>query len=288
MTINNSSVGDILTRKPENVAIYTNPEHELYIHRSEVPQPGDGECLVHVRATGICGSDVHFWKAGHIGDMVVTGENGLGHESAGVVIAVGPNVTRFQPGDRVAMECGIPCMKPSCFYCRNGKYNACPEVVFFSTPPYHGTLARYHVHPQDWLHKIPDNMTYEEGSLIEPLAVALAGVERSDLRLGDPLVICGAGPIGIATLLAANAAGANPIVITDINESRLERAKQLVPRVRTTLVGMGEEPKQVAARIKEALGQEARLVLECTGVESSVVTGIYVSSIFDTILNSSS
>lgn len=284
MTINNSSVGDILTRKPENVAIYTNPEHELYIHRGEVPKPGDGECLIHVRATGICGSDVHFWKAGHIGEMIVTGENGLGHESAGVVIAVGPNVTRFQPGDRVAMECGIPCMKPTCFYCRNGKYNACPEVVFFSTPPYHGTLARYHVHPQDWLHKIPDTMTYEEGSLIEPLAVALAGVERSDLRLGDPLVICGAGPIGIATLLSANAAGANPIVITDINESRLERAKQLVPRVRTTLVGMGEEPKQVAARVKETLGQEAKLVLECTGVESSVVTGIYVSSPLDKVL----
>ncbi|KAJ3573417.1 hypothetical protein NPX13_g4710 [Xylaria arbuscula] len=251
---------DILTRKPRNIAVLTNPDHELYLQQSDRPTPGPGQCLVHVRATGICGSDVHFWKHGHIGDMVVRGENGLGHESAGVILATGPGVTRFQPGDRVAIECGVPCMKASCFSCRTGQYNACPEVVFYSTPPYHGTLRRYHVHPEDWLHKIPDTMTYEEGSLLEPLSVALAGIDRSMLRLGDHMVICGAGPIGIVTLLAANAAGANPIVITDINETRLELAKKARTEGATSF---------------ELLGQEAKLVIECTGVESSVVTGIY-------------
>lgn len=166
------NAADIRTSKTGNIAIYTNPSHELYLRQSDIPTPGPGQCLVHVRATGICGSDVHFWKKGHIGDMVVKGENGLGHESAGVVIDVGPGVTRFKPGDRVALECGIPCMKATCFSCRTGQYNACPDVVFFSTPPYHGTLARYHVHPEDWLHKIPDEMSYEEGSLLEPLSVA--------------------------------------------------------------------------------------------------------------------
>ncbi|KAF4468790.1 L-arabinitol 4-dehydrogenase [Fusarium albosuccineum] len=270
-----ADVTSILTRKPENIAVYTNPQHELYLHRSTVPTPDKGQCLIHVRATGICGSDVHFWKKGHIGDMVVQGENGLGHESAGVVVAVGPDVTRFQVGDRVAMECGIPCMKARCYSCRNGQYNACPDVVFFSTPPYHGTLARYHLHPEDWLHKIPDNLSYEEGSLLEPLSVALAGIERSGVRLGDPVVICGAGPIGITTLLAANAAGANPIVITDINEGRLQFAKKLVPRARTVVIELGKEPTEVAGKIKDALGGEAKLVLECTGVESSVVSAIY-------------
>ncbi|EXL60722.1 L-iditol 2-dehydrogenase [Fusarium oxysporum f. sp. radicis-lycopersici 26381] len=270
-----SSLTDILSRKPENVAVYTNPEHELYLHRSEAPKPGPGACLVHVRATGICGSDVHFWKKGGIGDMKVVGANGLGHESAGVIVAVGSGVTRFQVGDRVAIECGIPCMKATCFYCRTGQYNACPDVVFYSTPPYHGTLARYHVHPEEWLHKIPDSMTYEEGSLVEPLAVALAGIERSNLRLGDPLVICGAGPIGITTLLAASAAGANPIAITDINERRLAFAKKLVPRVQTVAILPGKQPQEAAADVKKALGQEARVVVECTGVESSVATGIY-------------
>jgi L-iditol 2-dehydrogenase len=176
------------------------------------------------------------------------------------------------------MECGIPCSKPTCFFCRTGRYNACPEVVFFSTPPYHGTLRRYHVHPEAWLHAIPDNMSFEEGSLLEPLSVALAGIDRSGLRLGDPIVICGAGPIGLVCLLAAHAAGAAPIVITDLDENRLAAAKQLVPRVRTVLVDRSLDAKGLGEMIVASLETEARLVLECTGVESSIHAGIYVSS----------
>ncbi|KAK9777263.1 putative Enoyl reductase (ER) domain-containing protein [Seiridium cardinale] len=272
-----SAVGslDVRSRKPENLSVYTNPKHELHLQSGPVPTLSAGQCLVHVRATGICGSDVHFWKKGHIGDMVVTGENGLGHESAGVVLEVGPGVTRFKPGDRVALECGIPCMKATCYYCRNGRYNACPEVVFFSTPPYHGTLTRYHVHPEEWLHPIPDELSFEEGSLLEPLSVALAGIDRSGVRLGDPILICGAGPIGLATLLAAHAAGANPIVIADIDESRLQFSQQLVPRVRVVKVDTKLQPTEIANEVKAALKTEAKLVFECTGVESSVQTGIY-------------
>jgi L-iditol 2-dehydrogenase len=181
-------------------------------------------------------------------------------------------------GDRVALECGIPCSKPSCYYCRTGQYNACPQVVFFSTPPYHGTLRRYHVHPEAWLHHLPGRLSYEEGSLLEPLSVALAGVDRSQLRLGDPLVICGAGPIGLVSLLAANAAGAAPIAITDIDENRLQRAKELVPRVRTVQVRDGEQAKDLGSRIVNTLGTKTKLVLECTGVESSIHAGIYVST----------
>lgn len=120
-------------------------------------------------------------------------------------------------------------------------------------------------------------MNYEEGALLEPLSVSLAGIERSGLRMGDPLVICGAGPIGIVTLLAANAAGAAPIAITDLDENRLNFAKKLIPRVRTVKVEKDHDAKAVAANIKQALGQEAKLVIECTGVESSIHAGIYVS-----------
>ena len=284
----------VLERKPVNIAVSTNPQNELYLVHSDVPEPGPDDCLVHVRATGICGSDVHFWKHGRIGDMVVVCENGLGHESAGVVLKAGKNVQRFKAGescqlctrsgdlfvlgDRVALECGVPCSKASCYFCRNGRYNACPDVVFFSTPPYNGTLRRYHVHPEAWLHKLPNNLSFEEGSLLEPLSVALAGIDRSNLRLGDSLVICGAGPIGLVTLLAAQAAGAAPIVITDLDENRLARAKELVPRVRTVQVKMGEDAKTLGARIVDSVGAEAKLVLECTGVESSIHAGIYVSA----------
>lgn len=176
----------------------------------------------------------------------------------------------------MALECGIPCSKPTCEPCRTGQYNACPAIIFYSSPPVHGTLRRYHVHPEAWLHPLPDSISYEEGALLEPLSVALAGIDRSGLRLGDPLVICGAGPIGLVSLLAAHAAGAAPIVITDLDENRLAMAKKLVPRVRTVLVERGQDPKSIAESIKQKIGCEAKLVIECTGVESSIHTGIYV------------
>ncbi|KAJ7180670.1 chaperonin 10-like protein [Mycena filopes] len=221
--------------------------------------------LLHVRATGICGSDVHFWQHGRIGDsMVVTDECGSGHESAGEVVEVGEGVTQWNVGDRVAIEAGVPCSQPSCDACRTGRYNACPDVVFFSTPPFHGTLTRWHLHPAQWLHALPDNVSFEEGSLCEPLAVALAGIERSGLRLGDPLLICGAGPIGLITLLSARAAGAEPVVITDLFQSRLDFAKKLVPGVRTVLIKRGTTPKEQAQDIKEAAGGALKLAMECT------------------------
>ena len=93
-----ASCTEILTRKPKNIAIATNPAHELNVIESDVPEPGPEECLVHVRATGICGSDVHFWKHGNIGDSVITKDCGLGHESSGIVVKVGNSVQRIQVG----------------------------------------------------------------------------------------------------------------------------------------------------------------------------------------------
>lgn len=180
-------------------------------------------------------------------------------------------------GDRVALECGIPCSQPTCYFCRTGQYNACPDVVFFSTPPYNGTLRRYHVHPEDWLHRLPDELSFEEGSLLEPLSVALAGIDRSGVRLGDPILICGAGPIGLVTMLAAHAAGANPIAIMDLDENRLKIAKDLLPRIQTVQVDTKTSSKEVAEKVKGELGQEVKLAFECTGVESSLQSAIYVS-----------
>jgi len=259
-----------------NIACAYNPGHQVHLINKPRPQAGEGQCVVHVRATGICGSDVHFWKHGAIGSMIVTDECGAGHESAGVVLEVGPGVTSVKAGDRVAIEAGIPCSKPSCDYCRTGRYNACPDVVFFSTPPYHGTLTRFHLHPAAWLHPIPDSVSFEEGALLEPLAVALAGIDRANLRLGDPVLICGAGPIGLVTLLAAHAAGATPIVITDLAENRLQFAKQICPQVKTLQIQRGSTAKETAAKIVELFGgSQPPLALECTGVESSVHTAIY-------------
>lgn len=271
------SVTSVQIDKP-NIGIFTNPSHELYVGpcepKSEEINPGPGEVAVHVVCTGICGSDIHFQKHGRIGPtMVVREEHILGHESAGVVIKVGSSVTDLKVGDRVAIEAGVPCQ--NCDACLNGYYNGCPDVKFKSTPPVPGLLRRYLLHPARYCHKIGD-MPFELGALLEPISVSFAGVEAAELKLGDALLICGAGPIGLVSAILARAAGATPIVITDISENRLQFVRNLVPNIRTVLVERGQTPEQVAENvIKAGGGVKPRVCLECTGVESSIATGIF-------------
>ncbi|KAL4936836.1 hypothetical protein BDV06DRAFT_85062 [Aspergillus oleicola] len=272
-----------------NIGVFTNPQHDLWLAESKptLQEVKSGESLkpgqvtVEVRSTGICGSDVHFWHAGCIGPMIVTGDHILGHESAGDVVAVAPDVTSLKVGDRVAVEPNIICN--ACEPCLTGRYNGCENVAFLSTPPVDGLLRRYVNHPAIWCHKIGD-MGYEDGALLEPLSVSLAAIERSGLRLGDPCLITGAGPIGLITLLSARAAGATPLVITDIDEGRLQFAKELVPDVRTYKVQIGLSAEENAEGIINVFNDgngagpnalRPRLALECTGVESSVASAIW-------------
>ncbi|KAI9660140.1 MAG: L-arabinitol 4-dehydrogenase [Bathelium mastoideum] len=264
-----------------NIGVYTNPKHELWVADAlptlESVQKGqdlkEGEVTVAIRSTGICGSDVHFWHAGRIGPMVVEDTHILGHESAGEVLAVHPSVKSLQPGDRVAIEPNIICHE--CEACLTGRYNGCERVLFLSTPPVPGLLRRYVNHPAVLCHKIGD-MSYEDGSLLEPLSVALAGMQRSGVSLGDPVVVCGAGPIGLVTLLCCRAAGAEPIVITDIDEGRLKFAKELVPSVKTHKVAFSDTPQQTGEKIIAAAdGEKMAVAVECTGVQSSVAGAIW-------------
>ena len=205
--------------------------------------------------------------------MIVTDTHILGHESAGIVLSVHPSVTELKPGDRVAIEPNVICNE--CEECLTGRYNGCQKVQFLSTPPIDGCLRRYITHPAVWCHKIGD-MSYENGALLEPLSVALAAMERSGVKLGDPVVICGAGPIGLITLLCCQAAGACPLVITDIDDGRLAFAKELAPSVITYKVQLGLSAEQQSNKIVEAM-QDIRpaIALECTGVESSVNAAIW-------------
>ena len=274
------TTGDTRSSK-SNIGVFTNPKHDLWVAEAspslDEVQAGkdlkDGEVYVGVKSTGICGSDVHFWHAGCIGPMIVTADHILGHESAGVVLSAHPSVQHLKPGDRVAIEPNIPCFK--CEPCLTGRYNGCESVEFLSTPPIDGLLRRYVKHPAVWCHKIGE-MSFENGSLLEPLSVALAGVERAGIRLGDPVVICGAGPIGLVTLLCSQAAGACPILITDIDAGRLKFAKELVPRVTTFQVPGGRSAEETAEDMVSAMGGiRPRIAMECTGVESSVNSAIW-------------
>ncbi|TIA87878.1 hypothetical protein E3P99_02924 [Wallemia hederae] len=238
--------------------------------------PAPGQVEVHVKATGICGSrirsDVHFATHGNIGDMKVTQPCSCGHESAGVVTRIGEGVENFSIGEKVALENGIGCGQ--CIPCKKGVYNSCEIDCFFSTPPFHGTMTRYHLHPAEWLHKLPDSVSYEEGALCEPLTVSMAAVARSGLRLGDVCLVAGAGPIGLVTLLSVRAAGGIPI-ITDLSQGRLDFAKKLVPNARTVLIEKGVSQQDVAQKIKAAAGNPITVAIECTGVESSIGSTIY-------------
>jgi L-iditol 2-dehydrogenase len=210
---------------------------------------------------------------GCIGPMIVTSTHILGHESSGVILATHPSVTHLSPGDRVAIEPNIIC--GSCEPCLTGRYNGCTSVQFLSTPPVTGLLRRYLTHPAMWCHKLPDNLTFEDGAMLEPLSVALAGVERANVRLGDPVVVCGAGPIGLVTLLCARAAGATPLVITDIDEGRLKFAKELVPSVLTHKVEFSHSATDFQEKVVALMdGVEPAIAMECTGVQSSIAAAI--------------
>jgi len=157
------------------------------------------EVLLAMDSVGICGSDVHYLAHGRIGDFVLTKPMIIGHESAGVVAKLGKKVTTLKVGDRVAIEPGVPCRK--CDHCKQGKYNLCPGMVFCATPPYDGNLTRYYKHAADFCFKLPDHVTMEEGALLEPLSVGVHACKRAEVTLGSKVLILGAGPIGLVTLM---------------------------------------------------------------------------------------
>jgi len=223
-------------------------------------------------------SDIHFWKRGGIGPLTVDGDCILGHEAAGIVLDVGDGVTKLQKGDRVAIEPQIPC--GTCFSCSDGRANLCPDVQFIGVYPRNGSLQRFLVHPARWLHKIPDNVSYAQGALLEPLSVVMHALRRVRLSLGRSALICGAGPIGLIALAAARASGANPLVITDLEPKRLAFAKDFVPSCQTYQVDSKLDAVENAKKVRELFGSGSEYdapetVLECTGVESSVITGAF-------------
>ncbi|GJP88065.1 hypothetical protein CBS63078_2783 [Aspergillus niger] len=265
-----------------NRGVYTDPEHNLFIKEAEPTLDqiidgsslAEGEVTVAIKCSGICGSDVHFWKHGGIGPWVVNDAHILGHESAGLVVKVHPSVTTLAVGDRVAIEPHIVCK--ACEPCLTGRYNGCKNLQFRSSPPSHGLLRTYVNHPAIWCHTIGD-LSYQKGALLEPLSVALTAVTRSGVRIGDPVLICGAGPIGLVVLQCCRAAGAYPIVISDVNPARLQFARQFVPAARTLQVRPEETDKEFAARVVQLMGGEdcePVVALECTGVESSIAGAI--------------
>ncbi|XP_077989072.1 sorbitol dehydrogenase-like [Glandiceps talaboti] len=257
----------------KNVAALLREKGDLRLEEVAFPSPGKNEVLIAMDSVGICGSDVHYWTHGEIGDFIVKAPMILGHESSGVVAGLGEGVTSLKVGDRVAVEPGVPCRM--CDFCKGGRYNLCADIVFCATPPVHGSLANYYCHAADFCYKLPDHVTLEEGALLEPLSVGVHACRRAGITLGSKVLICGAGPIGLVNLLTAKAMGAGEVVITDIDQGRLNVAKEL--GADHALLVDTRDGKEMAQRIEMALGCMPSITVECSGAPSSIQTGIYAT-----------
>lgn len=201
-------------------ALVLERQHELALRDIDLPlEVGPGMVKIKINTVGVCGSDVHYYTHGKIGPFVVNEPMVLGHEAAGTVVEVGPGVKHLKVGDRVCMEPGIP--DPNSRASRMGMYNVDPAVVFWATPPVHGVLTSEVVHPANFTFKLPDNVSFAEGAMVEPFAVGLQAAQKARIVPGDTAVVTGAGPIGIMIALAALAGGCARVVIADLFAEKL-------------------------------------------------------------------
>jgi L-iditol 2-dehydrogenase len=191
----------------------------------------------------------------------------LGHESAGIVEAVGAGVTSLKPGDRVALEPGVPCRV--CSACKSGRYNLCPDVRFFATPPIHGSMARYVTHPADFCYRLPEHVTLDEGALLEPLSVGLHACRRGGVGPGSRVLVLGAGPVGLTALLMASAAGAAEVLVSDVRAERLDLAASL-----GAWAILDARDPDLAALARDRASGPIDVAIDCSGAESAVRAAI--------------
>ena len=202
-------------------AAVLNRPGEVEVVERPTPEPGPHEVLVRVRAVGVCGSDTHYYDHGRIGRFVVEAPLVLGHESAGVIEAVGERVDPARIGQRVSIEPGVPCRR--CTQCLAGRYNLCPDMVFYATPPVDGSLAELAVIDEAFAHPVPDSVSDEAAALLEPLSVGIWACRKGGVGPGSRVLVTGAGPIGIVAAQVARASGAAEVVVADFNPTASPR-----------------------------------------------------------------
>ncbi len=249
--------GSTHASRPRNRSAVLHGVKDLRIEDREIPTPGPGEVLVRVEATGICGSDIHYFEHGRVGQFVVTAPMVVGHESAGVIVEVGEGVVASRKGQRVALEPGVPCRH--CEQCRSGRYNLCPDMRFFATPPIDGSITGYVAIDADFAHPAPEGLSSEQAAMAEPVAVGVWACRRASVVSGDRVMVTGAGPIGLFTAQVAHAFGAARVTVTDISDPRLDAARALGLEVERS-----DEPGEA----------EFDVLLECSGAPAALELGL--------------
>lgn len=251
---------------------------QVHLKDIEVPKIKENEVLVKVEYVGVCGSDLHYYESGKIGDFIVEPPFILGHEAAGLVVEVGSKVSHLRIGDRVAMEPGKTCGE--CEFCKSGKYNLCKDVIFFATPPVDGVFKEYVAHDANLCFKLPENVSSMEGALIEPLAVGLHAAKQGNASLGQIAVVTGTGCIGLTSILSLKAMGVSKVIVVDIIDKRLEKALELGADI-----VINAKKEDVIAKIMEITdGKGVDLGIETAGSEITASQLIKVAKKGSTIV----
>src|SRR3954463_11042940 len=256
---------------------------EVVLEERPVPRPGPAEVVVRVRSVGVCGSDTHYYDHGRIGSFVVEAPLVLGHEAAGEVTELGPGFTRLTVGQRVSVEPGVPDL--TCEQCLAGRYNLCPNMRFFATPPIDGAFAQYVVVHAAFAHPVPDGLSDDAAALLEPLSVGIWACRKGGVTAGSRVLVTGAGPIGLVGGQAALAFGATEVVVSDVNPARLAIARELgatdvvdartasvtdLPRPPDVLLECSGHPPAIAPALR-ALDRAGRAVLVGMGGDEVAV-----------------
>ncbi len=241
-------------------ALVLERKNDLSLRDIELPlDVGPDDVKVKIHTVGVCGSDVHYYTHGRIGPFVVNAPMVLGHEAAGTIVEVGSNVKSLKVGDRVCMEPGVP--DPNSRASRLGMYNVDPAVRFWATPPVHGVLTPYTVHPANYTFKLPDNVSFAEGAMVEPFAVGMQAATKARITPGDTAVVIGAGPIGTMVAIAALAGGCSRAIVSDLAQPKLDIAARY-----TGVIPVNIREKDLVAevmRITDDWG--ADVIFECSG-----------------------
>ncbi|KAJ0471168.1 putative oxidoreductase [Helianthus annuus] len=255
-----------------NMAAWLLGIKNLQIQPYHLPPLGPNDVKVQIKALGICGSDVHHFKNMRVANFIVKKPMVIGHECAGIIKDIGSNVKSLAIGDRVALEPGISCQ--TCNLCKNGTYNLCKKMKFFGSPPTNGSLANQVVHPSNLVFKLPDNVSLEEGAMCEPLSVGVHACRRAGVNPDTKVLIVGAGPIGLVTMLAARAFGAPRVVVADVDQHRLSIAKNLgadgTIQVSTNIQDLGEE----ISKIHKIIGESVDISFDCVGFDKTMSTAL--------------
>lgn len=242
---------------------------KMELTERDIPVPEKNEVLVRVEYVGVCGSDMHYYEAGGIGANIVKPPFVLGHEAGGTVVEAGAGVRHLKVGDKVALEPGKTCGK--CEFCKTGRYNLCPDVIFFATPPIDGVFQDYVAHDADLCFKIPEQMDTMEAALIEPLAVGFHAARQGNARMGQTAVVTGAGCIGLVSIMALKAMGVTKIIAVDVMPKRLEKALELG----ATEVVNGKKKDTVQEILRLTDGKGADLTIETAGTEITTTQAIH-------------